>query len=591
MTGHDAVAVDTSFDRYARMVRNALRVPTALVSLVEEDRQVFPGAVGLAEPFQTTRETPLSHSFCQYVVADQRPLVISDARIDDRLHDNPAIRDLGVIAYAGWPIRDHHGTVIGSLCAIDGEPRTWTDDDLELLQDMAAACSTELSERALRLEAAERAWHAHALTDRSRVLLALSEGLSTTANLEDVATAVEEIALETLGCLRAGIWLRSDPLRVRHTADLPALEPETSGDLTFIASPGGEWQSAATHAHLGVDESNPLGAAIVHDGPVFYSSREEQNALYPHLANPDQIGEARAFLPLSIRGEVYGTLTLLWPDVRELGEDERVTIAALTAYTAQAVERALLFQDRLDALVTLQSSLLPRLPEQADLRLAARYRPAATRDQVGGDWYDAVVMPTGGTSLMIGDVVGHDMDAAAIMGQLRTMLRTIAWEGENSTPAHNVERLDLAMRDLDVDGMASLVKARIECLTPFREWLLSWTNAGHPPPMLVDPEGAVRLLEGEDPDLMIGVVPDSHRTDHQVRIAAGSMLLLYTDGLVERRGEDITDGLDRLAASASTHHELPATKFLDAVLADLVTGRADDDVAVLAVTFGVPTPV
>ena len=175
--------IDTSFDRYARMVRNALGAPVALVSLIQGDRQVFPGAVGLPEPWVTTRETPLSHSFCQYVVADEKPLIVSDAREDDRLRDSAAIEALGVVAYAGWPIRDHTGHVIGSLCAIDHRPRHWTADELELLQDLATACSTEMSERALRLEAAGHAWHAHALSDRSRVLLALSERLSTTATL------------------------------------------------------------------------------------------------------------------------------------------------------------------------------------------------------------------------------------------------------------------------------------------------------------------------------------------------------------------------------------------------------------------------
>ena len=99
------------------------------------------------------------------------------------------------------------------------------------------------------------------------------------------------------------------------------------------------------------------------------------------------------------------------------------------------MQRALLLQDRINALVTLQRSLLPRLPRPGDLELAARYRPADSRDQVGGDWYDAVVMRSGETSLMIGDVVGHDMGAAAVMGQLRTMLRTIAWAGDDSPPA------------------------------------------------------------------------------------------------------------------------------------------------------------
>ncbi|CAN5168732.1 hypothetical protein BH09ACT12_BH09ACT12_15910 [soil metagenome] len=133
-----------SFDHYARLVRRFLRVPVALVTLVEADRQVFCGLVGLEGPYGEARETPLSHSFCQYVVADEKPLVISDARLDPRLADNLAIPDLNVVAYAGWPLRDAAGTTVGSLCAIDSTPRTWTQEDLDTLEDLANACSAEL---------------------------------------------------------------------------------------------------------------------------------------------------------------------------------------------------------------------------------------------------------------------------------------------------------------------------------------------------------------------------------------------------------------------------------------------------------------
>lgn len=145
MTRPDLDVVEgRSFDHYARLVHRFVRVPVALVTLVESDRQVFAGALGLPQPFATTRQTPLSHSFCQYVVADRAPLVVADARSDDRLAANRAIPDLQVIAYAGWPLTDADGTAVGSLCAIDHQPRTWSDDDLETLRDLARACSTEL---------------------------------------------------------------------------------------------------------------------------------------------------------------------------------------------------------------------------------------------------------------------------------------------------------------------------------------------------------------------------------------------------------------------------------------------------------------
>lgn len=561
-----AVSADPSFDRYARMVRRALDVPVALVSLVEAERQVFPGASGLPLEVDAVRETPLTHSFCQHVVADQAPLVVTDARLDERLRDNLAVPDLGVIAYAGWPITDHRGTIVGSLCAIDHEPRDWTDDEVEMLADLAAACSTELSEREMRAVEQD-------LSHRSRVLLALSEALSVTRTLADVAQAVEQTALEHLGCLRAGIWLRQ--------------VDEHGEQLGYVGYPGVRWASAIRNARLPLDVTNPLGAVIVRRRPQHFGDKHVQNELYPHLDLRDQIGNARSFVPLVSRDQVLGALALIWADARPLTREDRLTIEALTAYASQALQRAMLVQERLDALVTLQNSLLPELPSPESLDIAARYRPAASRDQVGGDWYDAVVMPSGLTHLMVGDVVGHDIAAAAVMGQLRNMLRAIAWAVDDA-PSANVTRLDHAMQDLDLEGMASLVYARIEQSLDQRtsgERTLRWTNAGHPPPLLVTPDGTARLLEDGVPDLMLGVQPQWERTDRRTTIAPGSVLLLYTDGLVERRDEDITDGLDRLVAAAGRHHALPVGDLLDAVLADLVPEQLGDDVALLAVRF------
>lgn len=136
----------TSFDHYARLVRRLLRVPASTVTIVEVHRQIFPGASGLPEPYCSTRQTPISHSYCKYVVADERPLIVSDARQDPRLSDSPAIADFSAIAYAGWPLVDGDGRTVGSLCAIDTEPRTWTGDEIDVLKDLAQACSAELQQ-------------------------------------------------------------------------------------------------------------------------------------------------------------------------------------------------------------------------------------------------------------------------------------------------------------------------------------------------------------------------------------------------------------------------------------------------------------
>lgn len=157
---------DESFDRYARLVCGSLGVPVSIVSIVEPTRQVFPGALGLPEPYRTLRETPLTHSFCQYVVADGCALVVRDAREDERLRDNLAIRDLDVVAYAGYPLTDGDGTVIGSLAAIHAVPHEWTDVELATLRDLAAACSTELAQRDLAADLTDMVEHLERSNDR-----------------------------------------------------------------------------------------------------------------------------------------------------------------------------------------------------------------------------------------------------------------------------------------------------------------------------------------------------------------------------------------------------------------------------------------
>ncbi|HEV7897620.1 MAG TPA: GAF domain-containing protein, partial [Planosporangium sp.] len=147
---------DEAFDRFASLVKRLLEVPIALVSLVDDERQFFPGQVGLGEPWSAKRETPLTHSFCQYVVIEGETKVYPDARIYAQVRDNLAIPELGVIAYAGVPLTDADGRTLGSLCAIDNKPRAWTKTELSILEDLAATCSSELRLRIAR-ELAEEA--------------------------------------------------------------------------------------------------------------------------------------------------------------------------------------------------------------------------------------------------------------------------------------------------------------------------------------------------------------------------------------------------------------------------------------------------
>lgn len=147
----DAALLDSPpeepFDRLARLAARVVDAPVALVSGVDRDRQFFKSCLGLPEPWASQRETPLSHSFCQHVVAAKEPVIVSDARRDQRMLDNLAIRDLGVIAYLGVPLITRDGYAVGTLCVIDHEPRIWTNEEISLVKDIAAAVVTEITMR------------------------------------------------------------------------------------------------------------------------------------------------------------------------------------------------------------------------------------------------------------------------------------------------------------------------------------------------------------------------------------------------------------------------------------------------------------
>ncbi|CAN5333898.1 hypothetical protein BH09ACT11_BH09ACT11_05530 [soil metagenome] len=145
---------DRSFDRYARLVRNTLGVPTSTVSLIDDGLQWTPGASGVAEPYQSTRTTPLEFSLCRFVVAGDRPLVFNDTREVPLVKQSKAVTEMGLIAYAGIPLRDVNGQTIGALCAASTEPREWSEQDLANLSDLADACSADIAGRQLADEKA-----------------------------------------------------------------------------------------------------------------------------------------------------------------------------------------------------------------------------------------------------------------------------------------------------------------------------------------------------------------------------------------------------------------------------------------------------
>lgn len=197
-------AAEEAFDRLTRLTSKVLRVPVALVSLVDEKRQFFKSQVGLPDPWASRRETPLSHSFCKHVVNSREPLIVADARSHPLVFDNLAVEELGVIAYAGIPLTTSDGQTLGTFCAIDSEPHEWTSEEIDILKDLTGSAITEIQLRLTALEARLQARAAEQANQAKGQFLAnMSHELRTPLNAvimysELLMEEVEELGVGTI---------------------------------------------------------------------------------------------------------------------------------------------------------------------------------------------------------------------------------------------------------------------------------------------------------------------------------------------------------------------------------------------------------
>jgi serine phosphatase RsbU (regulator of sigma subunit) len=223
----------------------------------------------------------------------------------------------------------------------------------------------------------------------------------------------------------------------------------------------------------------------------------------------------------------------------------------------------------------LQRSLLTAPAQPDHLEVAVRYHPSAEGAQVGGDWYDAFEVPGGRLAVTVGDVTGHDRHAAAAMSQIRNLLRGISY-ALPKPPARVLSALNDAMTGLNVDVFATVVLAQIDLATHD----LRWSNAGHPPPLLLRPDGTVHVLEARA-EVMLGLRHSPRRSNHTVPLEPGAAVVLYTDGLIERRGDPLDVGIEQLGEALRGGSGLTAEQVSDRLLDRLAAGAEDD--VVLAV--------
>ncbi len=350
-------------------------------------------------------------------------------------------------------------------------------------------------------------------------------------------------------------------------------------------------EAATIYASLPWDSPLPAPRTARTGERFLMRDREAGLAVTPEMAGVHETSgrSAWAVLPLEVRGERLGSLAISWIDDHDVTPAELELLEGLAAQCAQALARLRARQAERAATLeaqrmseVLQRSLLTSPPSPDALRISVRYQPSAEEAQVGGDWYDAFVTALGSTLLVVGDVNGHDQTAAATMGQIRNLLRGMAYDSDDS-PAVLLNRLDAAMAGLDLDTLATAVLCRVEQSSSDRlrgVRRLRFSNAGHLPPLLRQPDGSVQVLGGEA-DLLLGFDPASPRGERVVELVEGCTLLLFTDGLVERRDAGIDDGIDRLVAALSEHGGGDPDLLCDALLRVVAPGGNDDDIALL----------
>ena len=424
---------------------------------------------------------------------------------------------------------------------------------------------------------------AQRLTRLAQAALALVDAQDVGA----LITVVAEQGLAALGCAGGSVAV-PDP-------DDPSVL------VSHVTSSYGE-QVQADYVRLSVDDALPVCVAARERRTVLLPDGAASAAFSPGMAAVNEAtgSVAWASVPLVAGDRLLGVLTAGWERPQGFAADQVALLHAFAAQCAQALARVEALAERRSAAAavarmseSLQRSLLTEVPQPDHLQLVSRYVPAAEQAQVGGDWYDAFMVGDGSMNLVVGDVSGHDRQAAVAMAQVRNVLRGVA-HALVEPPAAVLSALDRAMHDLAVGALATAVLARVEqgpAEAERGERVLRWSNAGHPPPLLIEPGGRARLLvdgtgtAGVGPDLLLGMASGVERHDHVRTLVPGATVVLYTDGLVERRGEDLDVSLERLRRAGERLGGLDLNELCDALLRESgVAGgeRAEDDVAVLA---------
>jgi len=458
----------------------------------------------------------------------------------------------------GWvalPLRTAAG-IRGALHLTFREPRELRDEERRWLQAVVSQCAQAL-ERSRLFDVEQR------LRQRSDRLQHMTAALSNALTRTDVAKAVVDEIGPALGASATALGIVLEDRRL----------------VQLLAWVGYSDESVEQRREASLDEPTPANRAVKRRVSTFYESLADIRAIFPDVSEVMELAEHESFLyvPLVAGRRANGLLVMSWAEQYSFSSEDRRFVEALAGQAAQALDRASAYESEQSIAETLQRSVLPAsLPQVDGMQLAARYLPGTAGVAVGGDWFDAIRLHDGQIGLVVGDVVGKGVQAAATMGQLRNGLR--AFSLDRMKPSSTLTRLNRLAEEVMEMAFATVIYVVIDADAQ----VCRYSSAGHPPPLIAFPDGRVELMEGGR-GLPLGAGTDTRYTQEIVELPVGTILVLYSDGLVERRGESIDDGLDRLRVAVAGGPREPE-QLVEHLLEQLVgSGERGDDIALLAV--------
>jgi formate hydrogenlyase transcriptional activator len=362
---------EEAFDRLTRLARSVLNVSASYVSLVDGERQFFKSAVGLSEPWASSRQTPLTHSFCKHAVASGEPFVVSDARENPLVRDNRAVSELGIVAYAGIPLTTPEGHTLGAFCVVDAQPRVWKDEEVEVLRNLAASVMTEIGTRQLADELTclsadlqklveARTLQLSRAEERWRVLLKVNNAVITCLDRETLFEAIASVLRDVMPFDRAALILDD-----RSGGDFKVLRIAGPTPLPSGIPPVATWPRTRSRTQW----------IFEHECPLLTSDLREDDRFAEHGALIQQGFLSALSVPLRAKDRVIGTLNVGSCEVGRYAEADSELLLAIADQVVPAIENMLAYEEI--------TSLKHRL-EQENLYLQEESRAdAAFADVVG----------------------------------------------------------------------------------------------------------------------------------------------------------------------------------------------------------------